>query len=122
MATDKELLQKLFKIAENQQKIIKKLAQSVAAPEAAPQAGQFTPAQFQAAVNSLARMAKVDSTVQVAYVNDAPGVQLTVGVQSSDTMAADKMNEAVGKAKSAVLSVFSKAAGQNVVNVTFNQS
>lgn len=118
MATNKEVLQKLYKIAQNQQKIIRKLAQEMNAVPAAT----VNAAQFQPVVNLLARMAKVTSEVKVAYVNSAPGLSLTIGVQSADSAAADKLNEAVGRATAAVLAQLTKAAGQQVVNVTFNQS
>lgn len=73
MTTNKELLQKLYKIAENQQKIIRKLAQTVAP---APQGSDPIVSEIELKINRVVKVAleklKLDATPMTAVSSTGP--------------------------------------------------
>lgn len=75
MTNNKELLQKLYKIAENQQKIIRKLAQT-AAPGAAPQGNDPIVSEIELKINRVVKEAltklKIDATPMTAVSSTGP--------------------------------------------------
>lgn len=121
MTDNKEILKKLYKIAQNQQKIIRKMAQAMPTD---PQAGGAVAAKYQAPVDQLAKLAGQGFVAKVVTAFESPAgdsIDLTIGVQGEPGLAV-ALNEAVARFGTAVLVPFTKVAGKNVKNITFNQN